>query len=179
MDPATPSKEELRDAYAAALAYALKKTGSKARADDALQDASELLLTTRKWDRTRGPLDVYLIGIVRSVLSHARASATPRREQVAHEGFHAEVVGRQTQSPEARTLDHAESAERQTNAATELELLTASVADYPVPLGVLRCRAEGLDKASEIAANLRVPVDDVYRANEMLRLHLKKIRERK
>ncbi len=99
MDPATPSKEELRDAYAAALAYALKKTGSKARADDALQDASELLLTTRKWDRTRGPLDVYLIGIVRSVLSHARASVA---QDTAHDADQVHVEGAPGPVPLAR-----------------------------------------------------------------------------
>jgi RNA polymerase sigma factor (sigma-70 family) len=180
MDPASPTKQELIDAYQAALAFALRVTKSKARADDVVQDAVERLLTTRAgWDRDTVPLDAYLIGIVRSLLSNARRSTLPRKVAAAQEGFHDEVVGRHTASPEDRTLAHAESAERQTDAATELELLTTSVADYPVPLGVLHCRAEGLDKASEIAAKLRVPVDDVYRANEMLRLHLKKIRERK
>jgi DNA-directed RNA polymerase specialized sigma24 family protein len=177
MKPASPSKEDLRAAYVAAMAFALALTRSKARAQDVVQDAFERLLTTRPWDPSKGPLDAHMMGIVRSLLNIARRSASARNEARAHEEYHAEVVGRQTESAEHETLEHAGAEERRTAAATVLEQLTARVAAHPVAPGVLRCRAEGLQKAGDIATALGVPVDQVYRANELLKEQLQKIRE--
>ena len=179
MGPSSLSKQDLRDAYKAALALAMKLTRSKARADDVVQDAMERLLTTRPWDPSKGPLDEHVVGIVRSLLNIAHRSAAPRREARAHEGFHAEVVGRQTESPGHGTLEHAESDARQKDAGTILEKLTSQVAGHPVALGVLRCREDGIERARDMAAALRVPVEEIYRANELLKYHLKLIREAK
>jgi DNA-directed RNA polymerase specialized sigma24 family protein len=179
MGPSSLSKQDLRDAYRAALALAMKITRSKARADDVVQDAMERLLTTRTWDPTKGPLEEHVVGIVRSLLNIAHRSAAPRREAQAHEGFHAEVVGRQTESAEHRTLEHVEAETRQQDAAGVLERLTAQVAEHPVALGVLRCRADGLERARDMAATLGVPVEEIYRANELLKYHLKLYREAK
>jgi DNA-directed RNA polymerase specialized sigma24 family protein len=177
MDPAPPSKEELREAYAAAMALAMAITRSKQRADEVVQDAFERLLTTRRWDRGKGPLDVHMMGAVRSLLSNAHRSAVPRKEATAHEAFQDEAAGRRTESPEHQALEHAEAVERQASAASALDRLTERVSGDPVASGVLRCRAEGLQKAGDIAAALGVPVEQVYRANELLKLQLKKIRE--
>jgi hypothetical protein len=44
---------------------------------------------------------------------------------------------------------------------------------------VLRCRREhGLAKAGEIAAKLGIPVDQVYRANEVLKERLRTLRKK-
>jgi DNA-directed RNA polymerase specialized sigma24 family protein len=177
MDPESPSKEELRDAYEAAMGLAMAITRSKQRAEEVVQDAFERLLTTRRWDRSKGPLDAHMLGAVRSLLSNAQRSAVPRKEATAHAAFHDQVAGRRTESYEHQTLEHAEAAERQESAATEVERLMAMAAEDPVALGVLRSRAEGLRKAGDIAAKLGVPVEQVYRANEFLKLQLKKIRE--
>jgi len=177
MDPESPSKEEVREAYVAAMRLAMAITRSKQRAEEVLQDAFERQLTTRRWDRCKGPYDAFMLGVVRSLLSNAHRSAVPRKEARAHEGFHDEVAGRKTESYEHQTIEHAEAAERQMDAATALERLTAAVAGNPVASGVLRSRAEGLHKAGDIAAALGVPVEQVYRANEFLKLQLKKIQE--
>jgi DNA-directed RNA polymerase specialized sigma24 family protein len=46
-----PTKDEVREAYEAAMAVALAMTRSKERAADLVQDAFERILTTRPWAR--------------------------------------------------------------------------------------------------------------------------------
>jgi DNA-directed RNA polymerase specialized sigma24 family protein len=173
---AAVSKKELRDALESATQLALAMTKSKARADDIAQTAFERLLTTRRWNPSRGPLVMHVLGIVRSLLNIAHRSKAPERDAKAHEGFHREVVGDHTGSPEDKALEQAEDTARSSKAASELDELQARVAHQAVPSGVLRCRTEGIDKAADIARKLKVPVEQVYRASELLRYHLKKIR---
>lgn len=177
MDERTlPSKTEVRAAYEAALAFALRMTRSKDRAQEVVQEAFERVLTTRPWKRNV-PFEVHLIGVVRSLLDTLFHSAASRHEAEAGEGFHREVVGRSTASAEERALEHAESEMRRETAARELELLAEQVADDPVAPGVLRCRGNGVTKAADIAKVLEVPVEQVYRANELVKGQLKKIRK--
>ena len=172
-----PSKEEVRDAVDAAMAVALAITQSRQRAEDVVQDAFERALTTRHWDRSKGPFDRYMAGVVRSLLNIAFHSAGPEREAKAHEGFYDEVAGRWTESAEVKTLEYAEAEERDARAVEDLERLRASVAEHPVAPEVLKCRERGIDKAAQIARELEVPVQKVYRANELLKEHLGKIWE--
>jgi DNA-directed RNA polymerase specialized sigma24 family protein len=174
---ALPSKTEVRAAYEAALTFAIKVTRSRERGQELVQAAFERMLTTRAWDPGKVPFDVHMIGIVRSLLYIEHHSAQPRNEQHAGEGFHQEVVGRSTASAEDRALEHAEAEMRREMAARQLEQLAERVADHPVAPGVLRCRTEGVTRAADIATHLGVPVEQVYRANELLKEQLKKIRE--
>ena len=174
-----PSKEEVRDAVDAAMAVALAITRSKQRAEDIVQDAFERALTTRQWDRSKGPFDRYMAGVVRSLLNIAFHSAAPEREAKAHEGFYDEVAGRRTESAEVKVLEYAEGEERDARAVEDVERLRASVEGHPVAQAVLRCREQGIDKAAHIARELKVPVEQVYRANELLKEHLGKIWEAK
>jgi DNA-directed RNA polymerase specialized sigma24 family protein len=174
---ALPSKTEVRAAYEAALAYAIKMTRSRERAQEVVQDAFDRVLTTRPWNPDKVPFEVHMIGIVRSLLDAVFHSAAARHEAQAAEGFHAEVVGRSSLSAEDRALAHAETEMRREAAARDLERLAQRVADHPVAPGVLRCRGDGITKAADIARELGVPVEQVYRANELLKEQLRKIRE--
>jgi len=177
-----PTRDEVRDALAAAMTVALAITRSKQRAEDFVQEAFESVLSgARPWLRDKGPFDRHLMGAVRSIVSHSRTSAQPKKDVEAQEGFHREVVGHSAPSPEDKTLHRAEEEGRQSTADSELDDLDASVADNPAARSVLRCRRAHDEplKAGEIAKKLGLPVEQIYRANELLKEHLAKIRARK
>lgn len=172
-----PSREETRDACAAAFTFAFSITQSKQRAADVVQDAFEKSMTTRPWDARRVSFEAHMLGVVRSLLSNEHRSAADRHQRAAAKGFHDEVVGRRTPSLEEQLVEREEVVERDAAAAGVLERLALSVAHDDVAPGVLRCRSEGIDKPAAIAEALGVNVGSVYRANEMLRYHLRRIRE--
>ena len=72
-------------------------------------------------------------------------------------------------------LDAAEQADSERDAEQTIDRLFAAVAHLPLATAVLRCRREGTERAGDIAVQLGVPVQDVYRANEQLHYHLKRI----
>ncbi len=177
MNRTLPSIEETLRAYAAATRLAIAITRSEARARDVVQDAFERWLTTRPWDADRVAFEEHMMGVVRSLLNNEHRSVARRREGSAHEAFYGNDAGRRTQSPEDAALQLAETNRADARAASQLERLTGSVAHQPLASAVLRCRTEGMHKAADIAAALEVRVEAVYRANEVLRAHLAKIRE--
>ncbi|HEY8088176.1 MAG TPA: hypothetical protein VIF09_10035 [Polyangiaceae bacterium] len=170
------TREELRDVYVAATRYAQSLLKSKARAEDVVQRAFEKLLTTRRWNPAGGvPLLHHMLGVVKSMVSDAFKSKAHERADRAHGEFQRDV-GEKERSPEEATLDRAETEGRQSDAESELDRLEASVSGHDLAPRVLRCRRDGKVKASDIARELDVPVAQVYRANEMLKDHLRKIR---
>ena len=176
----TPTRDEVREALKAAMAAALSITRSRPQAEEVVQDAFERVLTTRPWTRSHGPFDRHLVGTVSSLVSHSRTSKRPEKDAEAHEGFHQEVVGDVAPSPEKKTLERAEEEDAQASADAELDALDASIADNEGARAVLRCRREHeLTKASDIALKLGMPVDAVYRANELVRDHLRKLRKKR
>jgi DNA-directed RNA polymerase specialized sigma24 family protein len=176
----TPTRDELRVALGAAMAAAMAITRSRDRADEAVQAAFEAVMTTRPWVRSKGPFDRHLAGAVRSIINHGFASKAPKKEAAASAEYQREVVGEAAPSPEDTTLDRADEESRQTNADADLDALEGSVADNAAALAVLRCRREhGLSRAGDIAEKLTMPVEQVYRANEVLKDHLKKLRRRR
>jgi DNA-directed RNA polymerase specialized sigma24 family protein len=175
-----PTQEEVRNAYMAAMAVAMKILKSKSRAEEVVQDVFEALLTTRPWVRAKGPFDRHVVGATCSIISNQRQSAAPKRDKQTQSGFQREVIGHSALSPEQKTLDRAEEEGAQTDAEAELDALEASVADNPVAVAVLRCRRahEEPPKAAEIAREIGHPVELVYRANDVLKDHLRKLRSR-
>jgi DNA-directed RNA polymerase specialized sigma24 family protein len=155
---------------------ALAITRSKPRSDELVQTTFERLLTTRSWDGMK-PIEVHVIGIVRSLISNQHKSKTSKRSAEAHEGFHREVIGTDSPSPEDKTLEDAADAKRQSDASTELEELSTRVSAHPLAQRVLQRRIEGLSKAADIAHALGVSVDEVYRANDVLRRNLRALRK--
>jgi len=177
----TPTKDEVRAGYQAAMAFAMAVTKSKARAEEAVQQAFESLYAgVREWRRAKVAFDVFAIGATRSIISNERKAKREERASKAAEIFQADV-GTQAASAEDRTLAHAEEVQRLGGAGSELDALDASIGDHEDAREVLRCR-RGTDeplKAAEIARCTGIPVGRVYRANELLSDHLKKLRARR
>jgi hypothetical protein len=101
---------------------------------------------------------------------------TDRRSR-AHDGFYREVSGQESPSIEQRVIDETDDDDRQKRATSELDALAARVADHPLAGRVLQKRLEGLRKPAEIAKALGVLVDEVYRANDVLRRNLRALRK--
>ena len=179
---ATPELAELspakmRELFELAYAVALALTKSRPLSDELVQTTFERLMTTRRWDGIR-PIEVHVAGIVKSLLSNRRNSEKSERKEIAHERFHYEVVGQRIASPEDRTIENATEEERLRTAARELDELAAKVAGHPVAARVLKERAAGPNKPADIARAIGVPVDEVYRANDVLRRNLRAMRKR-
>ncbi len=177
MGRAKPSDEETQDAHAAALKLAISITHSKQKARDVVQDAYEKVLTTRHWDEGRVAFEQHLCGVVRSLLSHEYHAAARRHERAVTEAFQDEVVGRRQESIEEQLVKHEAVLEREAAEASILERLKVSIAHHGVAPGVLRCHSEGIYKSAAIAQALGVSVDSVYRAQEVLQYHLRRIKE--
>jgi DNA-directed RNA polymerase specialized sigma24 family protein len=162
------------------LAYSVARaiTKSDSQADNIVQTTFELLLTTRRWDGKK-PLEAHVVGIVKSLISHAYAKEKSTRPARAHEGFHYENVGHHSPSPEDKTLDASADEQKQSRATRELEELGAKVAKHPLAPSVLEKRRQGLTKAADIAQALGVNVEDVYRANDVLRRNLQAMRRKR
>jgi DNA-directed RNA polymerase specialized sigma24 family protein len=173
---ATVSRAKMRELFDLAYSVAMAITKSKARSDDIVQTTFERLMTTRRWDGKK-PIEAHVVGIVKSLVSNQHQGSKSERKAEAHDGFHREVVGQNSPSPEERTIEKAMDEARQTSAAGELEQLAAKVAAHPLAPRVLQKRADGLSKPADIARALGVSVDDVYRANDVLRRNLRSIRK--
>jgi DNA-directed RNA polymerase specialized sigma24 family protein len=172
---------EFRMTYERATLMVFGFTKSKVRTDELMQTAADLLLTTRRWDPGERPLLDHFLGIVRSVLSHSYSREKTERGDRAtqtRESFQREVVGTEAASPEERAMDGADAADRQAAAERELDELDSSLTGSPDAQRVLRARraADGKKKPAEIALELNLPVERVYRANKLLLQHLRRIR---
>jgi hypothetical protein len=180
----TISREEFRQVYATAARIALGIMRNRDAADRLMSDAFEALMTTRRWNPERGALLDHVAGILKSIRSNQFHSKAPERDRQARRDFQREEIGTKTASPEDRTLEHTEREASDREAETELEELARSVADQPLARSVLEKRLEATKegtpkRAGDVAAELGVPVKDVYKANDVLRDHLRAIRRRR
>jgi len=168
--------DQMRAVLEAAALVALRLTKSKRLADELLSDVFDKLTTTRRWDRSRGPLLDHVLGALRSVLNNQRTSKAPEREGVAHGDYHREVRPTVVESPEETVLEHEEAQLGRSRAARELGLLAARIDHHELAPKVLRCKSDGIAPPAEIARTLGVPVRQVYQAIDLLKYHLEKIR---
>jgi DNA-directed RNA polymerase specialized sigma24 family protein len=168
-------KDEFRAIWRSATQVALRITKSKSRADELMSDVYEKLVTTRPWNGAE-PLEEHLIGMMKSLLYIQRHSKKGSRENAAHEGYQREVRPEREPSVEEATIEAGDADDRQAQAARELEELQRRASKHPVMSGVLRCMAEGTHKPADIALALKVPVQQVYRARELLKDHLERMR---
>ncbi len=174
---AAATKEQMRALVELAQSVALAITKSKARADNVVQTTFERLLTTRRWDGKK-PLEAHVVGIVKSLVSHEHTSMKSTRLSEAHEGFHRENVGHHSPSAEDKALRASADEQKQSGAARELDELAGAIAEHPLAPRVLQKRREGLTKAADIAQALSVNVQEVYRANDVLRRSLHAMRRK-
>jgi hypothetical protein len=170
------SRDELRDLLVTMTNVALKLTRARPRADALVSDVWNKLCTTRRWKPETGPLLRHALGALKSELHHQRASKKDDNDQTAADGFHREVRGERTESPETQQLEEAEADAKQRAAAATLERLTQSVKDHPPAPDVLACKARGIDKPADIARELGLPVAKVYQSLDLLKRHLRRLR---
>lgn len=180
----TISRDEFRQVYATAARIALGMMKNRDAADRLMSDSFEALMTTRRWNPERGALMDHVAGILKSIRSNQFHSKEPDREKKTGRDFQREEVGTKADSPEAKNLDHADREAADRGAETELDELARSVADQPLVKRVLEARLESTvegtkKRAGDIAAELGVPVKEVYKANDVLRDHLRAIRKRR
>jgi DNA-directed RNA polymerase specialized sigma24 family protein len=172
-----PSDQEKRSAYRAAVHLAESITHSNDRARDVVQEAFLRTLKTRPWRAGEVTFEDHMLGVVRSLLNIEHRSVARRNEVLAANGFHREVVGHHTESAEADLLEREYWASRDAAAESLYEKVAAAVAHHAVAHAVLRCAFDGNHKAADIAERLGVPVEKVYRANEVIKDNLRRIRE--
>jgi len=177
---AVPEKE-MNAVLEQAMVYALRKTKNKSRADALVSEAYVRLTTTRRWVPSKGPLAPHVLRIVKSLFLHEITSKAPEREALVHAGYHREMRPVQTVSAEEMMLERAEELadeERRAGvAAEEIAQLRVRIAKHPTVPEVLRLKEEGIEEPREIARILGLEPKQVYRAIEMLKYHLDKIRE--
>jgi DNA-directed RNA polymerase specialized sigma24 family protein len=174
------TEEDLRVLREAVLAYALRLTRSRPRAEELTQEALLLSMTTRAWNPAAQPVLLrHLFGIVKSLRWSEDISARPRYEADAgHE--EARLAGGAAASPEASTLEHARRAEDEARAAQQVEALRARLTQggHELELSVCDLMAEGTTKPKELAERTGRPYTEVDAAIRRVRRYAKSIEAR-
>jgi DNA-directed RNA polymerase specialized sigma24 family protein len=174
-------RAELVSAMRVVRAFVIKKTKSKLLADDFVPNVFVKITRTRRWNPAKGPFSRHYMLCMKSELSNYWKSKAPEKEAEAHEGFGREELPTKTPSVEDDIIREETEAEvaaaRQAKAARELLLLRARIAGHELMPGVLAALEHGTEERAAIARELRVPAQKVYRALDLMRHHLKKIRE--
>jgi hypothetical protein len=169
---------ELHAIFEEALILATRMTKSPARGRELLSALYKKVTTTRRWDATRAPLRPFVVYTLRQLMRSERAEGYSPRERKANEGYHREIRPERVDSAEEMILEKAEADRREAKAIRELAELERRIAGLPLAKRIVEAQRErDFEKPAHLAAYLREPVEDVYRAQEMLRYHLKKIRE--
>jgi hypothetical protein len=164
--------EQWTEAWVAVLTFALSITGSNAHADDIRQESYLRLRTTRPWRREDQPSFVkHMLLVARSVLKHTQKAHARRTHHEANAGAEYRRDRGDNASPEDDALDHAEALRRQEHGARVLEEVRRKLAGYPLELRLIDHIAqlqdrddEELEKPTQMAKALSVPVEEIYRA---------------
>ncbi len=169
-------REELRRALVAGRLFVLKKTKSKQLAKDLVPEAYYRLRTTRAWNPEKVSFMGCFFGVLKSLISNQKTSKAPERELEAAEGFYREEQPRTV----GTVLDAMERAEEENakvaRAERELAELRRRIAGHPLMPGVLACKEEGMTPA-ETAKALGRDIKEVYSATQLLKHHLRRLRE--
>ena len=169
---------ELHAVFEEALIIATRMTRSPARGRELVSALYQKLTTTRRWDATRAPLRPFVVYTLRQLMRSERADGYSALERRGNEGFHREIRPERVDSPEEMNLEKAEADRREARAIRELAELERRIAGLPLAKRIVEAQRErDFEKPAHLAAYLQAPIEDVYRAQEMLRYHLKKIRE--
>jgi hypothetical protein len=170
-------EKEWEEAWIAVLHLGLRITKSVPRAEDIRQQAYLRLLTSSPWARERQPSFVkHMLLVASSVLKNQNASERSRREYEAKAGAeYKRDRGGMTPSAEQDMLDHARSQRKRERAIRVLAELRRRLAAFPLELRIIEYaeqaeeRDEELGTPAEVAGDLKVPVQEVYRAFARIR----------
>ncbi len=166
-------RRELRELV---LLVAYRATRSTSAAADLTQEAFLRLDTTRPWDPSRPTsLEQHMIGIVRSLVSHQRASDTTRREFELQAGTEMAYLSDAGRSTEALWLERAERDGLEARATKRLAALRVRVAAFELDLRILDLMAEDVTKRAELALGTGRSLDEVKTALARIRRHMRSI----
>jgi hypothetical protein len=174
--------EELHAMFEEALLLATRWLKSPQRARALLSDVYRKLTTKRRWDPSKGTLRLYVVHMMRSLLREETFAKPGARVVAASEGYHREVRPERVDASDELHLERAEADRRRKKAASALVKLEARIANLPLARRIVDAQREAEESdeilsPAKLADRLGVPRKDVYRALEMLRHHMDKIRE--
>jgi hypothetical protein len=125
-----------------------------------------ILSGARRWDPSAEPDVVqYLRGVVRSLISHARARSERRQE----------APGGILEDAPAPVSDRAPAPVREARYSAAIARLRADLSGDADALAVLDFTVAGVDKPAEIAERLGVDVGVVYDARDRIGRHARRI----
>jgi hypothetical protein len=177
----TLPKAELQAALRVVRAWVISQTKSKALADELVPNVYLKMTRTRRWNSAKGPFARHFMLCAKSEKNHHFASKAPEKEAEARQGYAREELPTAAASPEDLIVraetESEQAAAGQARAIFELEQLRARTAQHELMPQVIACIARGIEDSGAIAHELGVPVVKVYRAKDLIRHHIKKIRE--
>jgi Sigma-70 region 2 len=176
MDFRKRSPKEQRELFEFVLAMAYRITKSRTQADEIAQETFLRLLTTRLWDERKEPsIERHLMGIVKSLISHERASKRSdyESEAAAHDAV---VSGDAAMSAEARSLDRAQREREEAAAARRVGAVRAKLVGRELELRICDHVADGVPMKPAILVELTGrSLDEVNKALDRVRRYTKSI----
>ena len=168
--------DERRELYDAVFVVALRLTRCPTMADDLTQEAFLRLDTTRPWDpRGRTSLEQHMFGILKSVLSHERASDAARKERERKTEIDRLALSDAGHSTEVLSLDRARREKEQSLATRRVAALRASLAAFDLDLRIVALMSEGVTKRAHLVERTRGSLDDVKTALARIRRNMEDI----
>jgi DNA-directed RNA polymerase specialized sigma24 family protein len=174
-------RAELIAARRVVFGWAIKESKSKALAEELVPIVYLKMASTRRWNSAKGPFGRHFMLCMKSELSHHFKSKAPEKEAAAREGYAREELPTTAASAEDHIIraetETEDTAAREAKATREVALLRERIASHDLMPKVIACLERGAEGPRVIADELGVPVVKVYRALDLMRHHLKKIRE--
>jgi DNA-directed RNA polymerase specialized sigma24 family protein len=173
--PAT--EKEWGDLLEKVRAFAYKRTGSKAHADDLAPEACTLLMTTRRWDPSREPvLAKHMMKIVMSLLSNARERERVRAEYEMKAAIEERTTGGDsTPSAGQLSIELGDRERSRIRAARKLADLRASLGGFDLELQLIDLTEQEIDERAEQARITGRRIEEVYEAWRRIRRYLARL----
>ena len=168
--------DERRELHELVLLAAVRLTRSRQLAEDLTQEAFLRLATTRPWDPSRPTsLEQHMFGILKSLLSHERASDAARRELERKTEIDRAALSEAGRSAETISLDHARRKKAEDLATTRVAALRAELAGFELDLKILDLMSDGVEKRADLAQRTGRSPDEVKTALARIRRHMERI----
>jgi DNA-directed RNA polymerase specialized sigma24 family protein len=159
----------------------MDKEEAKLLAWELVQDVFVKVTRTRRWNAAKGVFSRHFMLCTMSELNHHFTSKAREKEKEANEGYGREELPTHTPSVEDRIIEEQTETElmaaRESKAAREVALLREKIASHELMPRVAAALEGGTTRPADIATELGVPVQKVYRALDLMRHHMQNIRD--